>query len=211
MPSNHLILCHPLLLLPLIFPSIRILSNESTLVSGSQSIEVSASASVLPMNIQGWFLIGLTGLISLLFKGLPRVFSNTTVQKHQFFVAQPFYNPTVTSIHDYWKSHNFGIQTFVGKVMSLIFNTLSRFFKAILPRSKCLLISWMHLLTAIILEPRRWNLTLFSHIPHLFAMKWYDLMPWYLFFECWVLSQFFFTLLFHFHQEALQFLFAFCH
>ena len=77
MPSNHLILCHPLLLLPLIFPSIRILSNESTLVSGSQSIEVSASASVLPMNIQGWFLLGLIDLISLQSKGLSRVFSST--------------------------------------------------------------------------------------------------------------------------------------
>ena len=59
-------------------------------VSGGQSIGVSASASVLPMNIQGWFLLGLTGLISLQSKGLSRVFSSTTVQKHQFFSAQPF-------------------------------------------------------------------------------------------------------------------------
>ena len=56
--------------------------------SGGQSIRVSASASVLPMNIQGWFLLGLTGWISLLSKGLSRVFSNTTVEKHQFFSAQ---------------------------------------------------------------------------------------------------------------------------
>ena len=62
MPSNHLILCHPLLLLPSIFPSIRVFSNES----GDQSIRVSASESVLPMNIQGWFPLGLTGLIALL-------------------------------------------------------------------------------------------------------------------------------------------------
>ena len=83
--SNHLILCHPLLLLPSIFPTIRGFSNESVLESGGWSI--GASASVLPMNIQDWFPLRLTGLTSLLFKGLSRVF-NTTVQKHQFFSAQ---------------------------------------------------------------------------------------------------------------------------
>ena len=82
MPTNHLILCHPLLLLPSIFPSIRVFSDELTLWSGGQSIGVSASASVLPMNIQGWFPLELTGFISLQPKGLSRVFSNTTVQKH---------------------------------------------------------------------------------------------------------------------------------
>ena len=84
MPSNHLILCHLLLLLPSIFPSIRVFSNESVLTSGGQSIGVSASASVLPMNIQDWFLLGWTSWISLQSKGLSRVFSNTTVQKHHF-------------------------------------------------------------------------------------------------------------------------------
>jgi len=87
-PTNHLILCHPLLLLPSIFPSIRVFSDELTLWSGGQSIGVSASASVLPMNIQGWFPLELTGFISLQPKGLSKVFSNTTVQKHQFFGAQ---------------------------------------------------------------------------------------------------------------------------
>ena len=89
MPSNHLILCCLLLLLPSIFPSIRVFSNESLFVSGGQSIGVSASASVLPMNIQDRFPLGLSGLISLLSKGLSRVFSNTTVQKHQCFSIQP--------------------------------------------------------------------------------------------------------------------------
>ena len=100
MPSNHLILCHPLLLLlPSIFPSIRVFSYESFpalgsflmsqfCTSGGQSIGASASASVLPMNIQDWSPFGWTGLISLLSKGLSRVFSNTTFQKHQFFSAQ---------------------------------------------------------------------------------------------------------------------------
>ena len=107
MPSNHLILCPPLLLLPSIFPSIRVFSNESVLCIRWQSIGVSASASVLPMNIQDWFPLGLTGWISLQSKRLSRVFSNTTVQKHQFFSAQFFYSPTFTSIHDYWKNHSF--------------------------------------------------------------------------------------------------------
>ena len=88
MPTSHLIFCHPLLLLPPIPPSIRVFSNESTLRMRWQSIGVSASASVLPMNTQDWSPLGWTGWISLQSKGLPRVFSNTTVQKHQFFGAQ---------------------------------------------------------------------------------------------------------------------------
>ena len=87
MPSNHSILCHPFLLLPSIFPSIRIFYNESVLCIKWLKYWIS-SASVLPMNIQDLFLLGLTGLISLQSKGLSRVFSNTTVQKHQFFCTQ---------------------------------------------------------------------------------------------------------------------------
>ena len=107
MPSNHLILCHLLLLLPSIFPSMRVFSNESVLSSGGQNIGVSASTLVLPMNIQGWFPLGWTGWISLQSKGLSRVFSNTRVQKHQFFSAQLSLCPTLTSMHDYWKNHGF--------------------------------------------------------------------------------------------------------
>ena len=88
MPSNPLILCHPLLLLSSIFPSVRSSPMSQFFISGGQSIGVSASASVLPMNIQGWFSLGWTGWISLQSLGLSRVFSNTTVQKHQFFGAQ---------------------------------------------------------------------------------------------------------------------------
>ena len=87
-PSNHLILCCPLLLLPSIFPSIGVFSNESV-SPGGQSTGVSVSASVLPMNSQDWSPLGWTGWISLQSKGLARVFSNTTVQKHQFFSTQP--------------------------------------------------------------------------------------------------------------------------
>ena len=84
---SYYIFCHPLLLPPF-FPSIRVFSNESVLHTGGQSIGVSASASVLPMNIQDWFPLGLTGWISLQSKVLSRVFSNTAVQKHQFFSTQ---------------------------------------------------------------------------------------------------------------------------
>ena len=88
MPSSHLILCRPLLLLPPVSPSIRVFSNESTLPWGGPSIGVSALASVLPKNTQDWSPLGWTGLISLQSRGLSRVFSNTTLQKHQFFGAQ---------------------------------------------------------------------------------------------------------------------------
>ena len=90
MPSNHLILHRPLLLLPSIFPSIMVFSNESVLCISCQSISVSASASVHPMNIQDRFPLELPGFISLQSTGLSRVFSNTTVQKPQFFGSQLF-------------------------------------------------------------------------------------------------------------------------
>ena len=79
MPSNHLVLCH-LLLLPSSFPASGSFPMSGLFASGGQSIGASASASVLPMNIQGWFLLGLNGLVSLLFKRLSGVFFSTTVQ-----------------------------------------------------------------------------------------------------------------------------------
>ena len=94
MPSNHLILCHPLLLLPSIFPSIRVFSNESTLrfrwpKYWSFSFNISTSNEHPGLISFGMDLIPKTGWISLQSKGISRVFSNTTVQKHQFFGAQP--------------------------------------------------------------------------------------------------------------------------
>ena len=89
------------------FPASGSFQMSHFFASGGQSIGVSASALVLPMNIQDWFPLGLTAWISLQSKGLSRVFSNTTVQKHQFFVLSFSYNPTLTSIHDYWKNHSF--------------------------------------------------------------------------------------------------------
>ena len=92
MPSNHLIPLSSLLLLPSIFPSIRVFSNESVLGIKWPKYWSFSSASVLPMNIQDWFPLGKTGLSSLQFKGLSRVFSNSTVQKHQFFIKSAFQN-----------------------------------------------------------------------------------------------------------------------
>ena len=85
MPSSHLILCHLLLLLPSVFPSIKVFSNQSVLHIRWPEYWSMNEWIFITMNIQDWFPLGLTGWISLQFKGLSRVFSNTTVQKHQFF------------------------------------------------------------------------------------------------------------------------------
>ena len=116
MPSNHLAPCCPLLL-PSIFASIQVFSNESVLHIRWPNIGASASASVLPVNIQDWFPLGLTGLVSLQSKGLSRVFSNT-IQKHQFLGAQP---SVWSNSHPYMttgKTIPLTTWTFVGKVMS---------------------------------------------------------------------------------------------
>ena len=89
MPSNHLVLCHPLLLILSIFSSIRVFSNESAFHISWPKYWRFNLVSVLSMNIQGWFPLELTGLISLQSKGLSRVFSNTTVQKHRSFSPLP--------------------------------------------------------------------------------------------------------------------------
>ena len=87
------------------------------------------------------------------------------------------------------------IQTFVGKIMSLLFNMLSRLVITFLSRGKCLLISWLQSPSAVILESPKISVTLFPLVPHLFAKKWWDWMSWYWFSECWVLRQLFHSLL----------------
>ena len=129
MPSKHLILRCPLFLLISIFLSIRVFSNEAVLYIICQSIGASASASVLPMKTQDWFPLGWTGLISLGSKGLSRAFSNKKQQKHQFFGSQPSLWSNSTSGHDYWENQSLDYTDLyiVGKVISLIYNMLSRF------------------------------------------------------------------------------------
>ena len=112
-------------------PSIRVFSNELILCIRWPKYWSFSFSIVLTINIQGWFIVGLTGLIFSLSKGFQRVFSNTTVQKHQFFSAQPSLRSN-SHIHT-WLMENY---SFVGKVMSLLFNALSRFVIAFLPRSK---------------------------------------------------------------------------
>ena len=102
---RYLSLCHSLLLLPSIFPSIRVFSNDSVFCIRWPSIGVSASASVLPMNTQDWFPLGWTGWISFQSMGLSRIFSNTTVVVNSS-VLSFLHSPTLTSIHDYWKNHS---------------------------------------------------------------------------------------------------------
>ena len=147
--------------------------------SGGQSME--ASASVLPMNIQDWFPLRLTGLISLLSKGLSRVFSNTTLQKHQFFDTQLLSVMVQLSHSSYMttgKTIGLTTQTFVGKVMSLLFNVLCRFVISFLPRSKHLLISWLKSSSAVILEPKKIkSLTVSIVSPSIFhEVMWLDAM-----------------------------------
>ena len=129
---------------PQSFPASGSFQMSQFFTSAGQNIGVSASASVFPMNIQDWFLLGWTGWISLESKGLSRVFSNTIVQMHQFFGTQlSLYSNS--HIHTWLLKKTIALtrQTFVGKVISLLFNMLSRLFIAFLPSSKHLLISWL--------------------------------------------------------------------
>ena len=106
------------------FPASGSFLMSQLFTSCGQSIGASALASILPMNIQGWFPLEFTDLISLQSKGLPRVFSSTTIRKHQFFCTQPFYGPTLTSVQITGKIIALTIWIFVSKVKSLIFKML---------------------------------------------------------------------------------------
>ena len=145
------------------------------------------------MNIQDWFPLGLTGLISLESNGLSRVFSNITRFKSiNPLVLSFLYGPTLTSIHDYWKNIALIKQTFVSKVMSLLFNMLSRLVIAFLPRNKSLLISLLQSPSSVILESKKIkSLTVFILSPYI-CHEVMGLEAMILTFsECWVLSQLF--------------------
>ena len=154
MPSNHIILCRPLLLLPSIFPSIRVFSNESVLHikwpkywSFSFNISPCNEYSVLISFRMDWFdlLVVQRTLKSL----LQHHSSKTTILRHLAFFIVQFSHPYMTT----GKTIALSRWTFVGKVMSLLFNMLSRLVITFLPRSKHLLISWLHSTSAVILEP----------------------------------------------------------
>ena len=141
MPSNHLLLCHSLLLLQS-FPASRVFSNESAFcIRWPKYWSFSFSIS-LSMNIQGRFSLGWTGWISLQSKGLSRVFSNTQFESISSSGLSLLYGPPPPYVTTD-KTVALTIQTFIGKVMPVLFNTLSRFVTAFLPRNKHLLISWL--------------------------------------------------------------------
>ena len=175
MPSNHLILCHPLLLLPSIFPSIRVFSNESVLcircpMYWSFSFSICPSneySGLISFRIDRFDLLAVQGTLKSLLQ-----YHNSTasiLQRSAFFILQ-LSHPYMTTGKALTR------RTFVDKVMSLLFNMLSRLVIAFLPRSKHLLISWLQSPSAVILEPpHKKSQPLFLH---LFAMKWGDRMPW---------------------------------
>ena len=194
MPSNHLILCGPLLLLPSIFRSKRVFSSESALHirwpkywSFSFSISPSSEYSGLISFRSDWFNLHAV-------QGTLKSLLSTTVWKHPFFSIKPsLWSNSHTCTWLLEKTVALTRWTSVGKEMSLLFNTLSRFVITFLPRRKC-----FNFRAAVTVNSdfgaQENSLSLFTLFPHLFAMKWWDWMPWSLFFECWVLSQ-----LFHSH------------
>ena len=181
MPSSHLILCRPLLLLPPSPPRIRVFSNESTLHMRWPKYS-SFSFSISPSNEHpGLISFRMDWLGLLAVQGTLKSLSPTQntskasiLQHSAFFIVQlshPYMTTGKTIALTRW--------TFVDKVMSLLFNMLSRLVITFLPRSKCLLISWLQSPSIVILEPPKIkSLTLFPLSPHLFPMKWLDQMPW---------------------------------
>ena len=155
MPSNHLILCCPLLLLPSVFPSIRVFSNESALHIRWPKYW-SFSFSISPSNEESvWFPLGWTGWISLQSKGLLKSLLQHHNSKASILLCSAFL--IVQLSHPYMitrKTIALTRQTFVSKAMSLLFNMLSRLVIAFLPKSKYLLISWLQSPSAVILEPK---------------------------------------------------------
>ena len=172
MPSSHLILCHPLLLPPSIFPSIRVFSNESALLirwpkywSFSFNINPSNEHPGLISFRMDWLdLLAVQGILKSL---LQHHSSKASILQHPaFFIVQLSHPYMMTG-----KTIALTRRTFVGKVMSLLFNMLSRLVITFLPRSKRLLISLLQSPSALILEPRKRKSALFPLFPHLSAMK----------------------------------------
>ena len=186
MPSNHLILCF---LWRSIFPSIRVFSNESALrimwpKYWSFNFSINEYSGLISFRIDRFDLLAVQGTLRSLLQYHRSKAS--ILQRLTFFMVQ-LSHPYMTT----GKTIALTIWTFVGKMMSLLFNMLSRFVIAFLPRSKLLLISWWQSLSTVILKPKKIKSVTVCTFPHLFAMKWWDWMPWSSCFECWVLSQLF--------------------
>ena len=161
-PSNHLILCRPVLLLPSIFPSIRVFSNESVLPIRwpkywSFSFSINEYSGLISFRIDWLDLLAVQGTLESL---LHHSLKASVLLPSGFFMVQ-LSHPYITT----WKTIALTRQTFVGKVMSLFFNMMSRMVIALLPRSKRLLISWLHSPSAVILEPKKINCHCFHYFP----------------------------------------------
>ena len=177
MPSNHLILCHPLLLLPSIFPSIRVFSSESVLrirwpKYWSFSFSISSSNEYLGLisfRMDCFDLLAVQGTLKSVLQHHSSKAS--IIQCSAFFMVQ-LLHPFMTG-----KTIALTIWTFVTKVVSLLFSMLSRLVIAFLPRSKHLLISWRQSPSAVILKPKKIKSVTVSLFSHLFAMKCWDQMP----------------------------------
>ena len=178
MPSNYLILCCPLLLLLSIFPSIRVFSNESVLCIRwpkywSLSFSISPSneySGLISFRIDWLDLLAVQETLKSLLQHLSSKAS--ILQCSAFFIVQlshPYMTTGKTIALTRW--------TFVGKVMSLLFNILSRLVIAFLPRSKRLLISWLQSPSAVVLEAKKIKSATVSIVSPQFAMKWWDWMP----------------------------------
>ena len=178
MPSNPLILCRPLFLSLLSFPASGSFPISWLFVLCGQRIGASTLASVLPMNIHSWFPLGLIGLISLQSKGLKNLplhhSSKASIIWHSDFLMVQISHPCMTTA----KTIALTRWTFVGKVTSLLFNILSRFVIAFLPRSKSHLISWLQSPSAVILEPRKIKSVTVSTVSPSVCHEVMDWMPW---------------------------------
>ena len=179
MPSNHLILCHPLLLLPSIFPSISVFSNESALrirwpKDWSFSFNISPSnehPGLICFRMDWLDLLAVQGTLKSL---LQHHSSKASIPQWSAFFIVQLSHPSLTI----GKTIALTRWTFISKVMSLIFNTLSRLVIAFLPRSKRLLISWLHSLLSMILEPKKIKSVTVSIVSPSIAMKLWDWMAW---------------------------------
>ena len=173
MPSNHLILCRPLLLLPSIFPSIRVFSSESAVCIRWPKYW-SFSLNISPSNEHpGLISFRMDWLDFLAVQGTPKSLLQhhsskaSILRRSAFFIVQ-LSHPYMTT----GKTIALTRRILVSKVMCLLLNMLSRLIIAFLPRSKRLLISWLQSPSAVILEPKKYSVTLFPLFPHLFPMKW---------------------------------------
>ena len=176
---NHIILCLVLLFCLQSFPSSRSFPMSQLFASGDESTGTWALVSVLPMKIQDWLTLELTGFDSLQVSGFSTVFSSSTIWKHQFFTTQFPYGPALTSVHE---AIALTIRTFAGKVMSLPFNMLSRFIIAF-PSKEQTSFNFMSTvmlqsLSTEILEPKKIKSVTISTVTLLFAMKWWDQISW---------------------------------